>query len=81
MMNIAIHLQPPVAAFSSIFLIFVITGCAYSKTCSGFNIKSINRLGRNYEETLQQWQLLTKEKGVEIVVLDMHCWILTGAKI
>ena len=34
-------------------------------------IKSINRLGRNYEEILEQWRLLTKEKGVDIVVLDM----------
>ena len=34
-------------------------------------IKSIDRLGRNYEEILQQWHLLTKEIGVDIVVLDM----------
>ena len=34
-------------------------------------IKSIDRLGRNYEEILQQWRVLTKEKGVDIVVLDM----------
>ena len=34
-------------------------------------IKSIDRLGRNYEEILQQWRLLTKEKGIDIVVLDM----------
>lgn len=34
-------------------------------------IKSIERLGRNYEEILQQWRILTKEKGVDIVVLDM----------
>ena len=34
-------------------------------------IKSIGRLGRNYEEILQQWRSLTKEKGVDIVVLDM----------
>lgn len=34
-------------------------------------IKSIDRLGRNYEEILLQWRLLTKEKGVDIVVLDM----------
>ena len=34
-------------------------------------IKSIDRLGRNYEEILQQWRMLTKEKGVDIVVLDM----------
>lgn len=34
-------------------------------------IKSIDRLGRNYEEILQQWRFLTKEKGIDIVVLDM----------
>lgn len=34
-------------------------------------VKSIDRLGRNYEEIQQQWRLLTKEKGVDIVVLDM----------
>jgi len=34
-------------------------------------IKSIDRLGRNYGEILEQWRALTKEKGVDIVVLDM----------
>ena len=34
-------------------------------------IKSIDRLGRNYAEILEQWRLLTKEKGIDIVVLDM----------
>ena len=34
-------------------------------------IKSIDRLGRNYEEILQQWRLLTKDKWIDIVVLDM----------
>lgn len=34
-------------------------------------IKSIDRLGRNYGEILEQWRYLTKEKGVDIVVLDM----------
>ena len=34
-------------------------------------IKSIDRLGRNYDEILEQWRLLTKEKQVAIVVLDM----------
>ena len=34
-------------------------------------IKSIDRLERNYEEILQQWRILTKEKGIDIVVLDM----------
>ena len=34
-------------------------------------IKSIDRLGRNYDEILEQWRLLTKEKQVWITVLDM----------
>ena len=34
-------------------------------------IKSIDRLGRNYEEILAQWRILTKEKQIRIVVLDM----------
>ena len=34
-------------------------------------VKSINRLGRNYEEILEQWRIITKDKGAAIVVLDM----------
>ncbi len=34
-------------------------------------IKSIDRLGRSYGEILEQWRVLTKEKGIDIVVLDM----------
>ena len=34
-------------------------------------IKSIDRLGRNYEEIIDQWRIITKDKGVDIVVLDM----------
>ena len=34
-------------------------------------IKSIDRLGRDYREVLEQWRILTKEKKVDIVVLDM----------
>jgi DNA invertase Pin-like site-specific DNA recombinase len=34
-------------------------------------IKSIDRLGRNYEEIQNQWRVITKDKGVDIVVLDM----------
>lgn len=34
-------------------------------------IKSIDRLGRNYEEILEQWRFLTKKKRIDIVVLDM----------
>ncbi len=34
-------------------------------------VLSIDRLGRNYEEILEQWRLLTKELGVDICILDM----------
>ena len=34
-------------------------------------IMSIDRLGRNYKEIQEQWRILTKEKGIEICVLDM----------
>ena len=34
-------------------------------------VKSIDRLGRNYDEILEQWRVITKEKQVDIVVLDM----------
>ena len=34
-------------------------------------IQSIDRLGRNYTEILEQWRILTKEKGVDICVIDM----------
>ena len=34
-------------------------------------IKSIDRLGRNYEEIQNQWRFLTKEKGIDIYVIDM----------
>lgn len=34
-------------------------------------VKSIDRLGRNYDEILEQWRIFTKEKQVAIVVLDM----------
>ena len=34
-------------------------------------ILSIDRLGRNYEEILEQWRILTKETGVDICVIDM----------
>lgn len=34
-------------------------------------IKSIDRLGRNYFEILEQWRILTQEKGIDIVVLEM----------
>ena len=34
-------------------------------------IKSIDRLGRNYDEILKQWRMLTREKQAEIEVIDM----------
>ena len=34
-------------------------------------VLSIDRLGRNYEEIQNQWRVLTKEKGVDICVIDM----------
>ncbi|MEE1350518.1 MAG: recombinase family protein [Clostridia bacterium] len=34
-------------------------------------VKSIDRLGRNYKEILEQWQILTKEMEVDVVVIDM----------
>lgn len=34
-------------------------------------IKSIDRLGRNYAEIQEQWRVLTREKGIDIVVIDM----------
>ena len=34
-------------------------------------LKSIDRLGRNYDEILSQWRMITKEKRADIVVLDM----------
>ena len=35
------------------------------------HIESIDRLGRNYEEIQRQWRMLTKEKGIDISVIDM----------
>ena len=43
-------------------------------------IKSIDRLGRNYEEILEQWRVLTKEKGIDIVVLDMPLLVTRRGK-
>ncbi len=34
-------------------------------------IMSIDRLGRNYKEVQEQWRILTKEKGIDICVIDM----------
>jgi DNA invertase Pin-like site-specific DNA recombinase len=35
------------------------------------HIKSIDRLGRDYDEIQNQWRILTKERGVDIAVIDM----------
>ncbi len=34
-------------------------------------VKSIDRLGRNYVDLNEQWRIITKEKGADIVVIDM----------
>jgi len=34
-------------------------------------VQSIDRLGRNYDEIIEQWRFITKEKGADIVILDM----------
>lgn len=34
-------------------------------------VKSIDRMGRSYEEIIAQWRMITREKGTDIVVLDM----------
>ena len=34
-------------------------------------VKSIDRLGRNYEDIQKEWNFLVKEKGIDIVILDM----------
>ena len=34
-------------------------------------VKSIDRLGRNYDEILEQWRMITKDKKADIIVLDM----------
>lgn len=41
------------------------------KTGDLLYILSIDRLGRNYEEIQNQWRILTKEKGIDLAVLDM----------
>ena len=43
-------------------------------------IKSIDRLGRNYGEILEEWQKITKKKGADIVVLDMPLLDTTKSK-
>lgn len=43
-------------------------------------IKSIDRLGRNYGEILEEWRKITKKKGADIIVLDMPLLNTTKAK-
>ncbi len=45
-----------------------------------FIVKSIDRLGRNYGEILEQWRTITKEIGAEIQVLDMPLLNTGGAQ-
>ena len=44
-----------------------------NKLCPGDEvyIKSIDRLGRDYDEIIEQWRMLTKEKDVDVIVLDL----------
>ena len=43
-------------------------------------IKSIDRLGRNYEEIMEQWRLIIKEKNADIRILDMPLLDTTKTK-
>lgn len=43
-------------------------------------VLSIDRLGRNYVEIQEQWRILTKEKGVDICVMDMPLLDTRGGK-
>lgn len=45
--------------------------CKKLKTGDVLFIKAIDRLGRNYNMVLDEWRYLTKEKGIDIVVVDM----------
>ena len=50
------------------------SGSAWSPPCKRATVlvvKSIDRFGRNYEEIIDQWRAITKERGAEVVVLDM----------
>ena len=42
--------------------------------------KSIDRLGRNYQEIMEQWRIITKEKKVDIRILDMPLLDTTRTK-
>lgn len=43
-------------------------------------VKSIDRLGRNYEEIIEQWKIITRKKNADIVVLDMPLLDTTKSK-
>lgn len=43
-------------------------------------VKSIDRLGRNYQEIMEQWRVITKEKKVDIRILDMPLLDTTRTK-
>lgn len=43
-------------------------------------IKSIDRLGRNYKDIMEQWRIITKEIGADIVIIDMPLLDTTNAK-
>ena len=60
--------------------------CAYKKMYKALKkndllvIKSIDRLGRNYQEIQEEWRKITKKKGADIVVLDMPLLDTTKSK-
>lgn len=43
-------------------------------------VKSIDRLGRNYKDIIEQWRILTKEIGADIIILDMPLLDTTKSK-
>ncbi|MEG2039358.1 MAG: recombinase family protein [Oscillospiraceae bacterium] len=43
-------------------------------------VKSIDRLGRNYKEIMEQWRIITKEMDVDIIVIDMPLLDTTKSK-
>lgn len=43
-------------------------------------LKSIDRLGRNYKEIMEQWRIINKEKDVDIIVIDMPLLDTTNCK-
>lgn len=43
-------------------------------------VKSIDRLGRNYDEVIEQWRVITKDRGADIRVLDMPLLDTTHSK-